>query len=174
MRLGLLWFSCFGAYDLGHVMGVRVTRFLVAAVFLLFSSYFNVAHATPALITPADGSANVSKESVSFRWSSVADASSYRFVIVDNASFIGFNDTGDGDTSCTNSSQCSTTVVSSTGVTATNLRADQTFYWKVRANNTGWSRTFSFTTKADTPTPQITSFNPSTLTANCFEVGEWK
>ncbi|WP_371395579.1 RHS repeat-associated core domain-containing protein [Fretibacter rubidus] len=86
--------------------------------------------------------------------------------MVDNRSFSGFNDTGDENTKCSDNSKCVTGVVSSAGARIRNLGAGKNFYWKVRANNTGWSRTYSFTTADDTPTPQINSFSPSSLTAS--------
>lgn len=125
------------------------TRQLFLALSLVVASTVACAAAPkPTLNTPANGAINVPQENVKFSWSSKG-ATNSRIVISQNAAFSGFVDNNE-------KSACDKTCITKTTGSATSYiktmdLAGQTYYWKVRANNsTGssdWSDVRKFTTR---------------------------
>lgn len=106
----------------------------------------------PTLNTPSNGATNVPKANVNFSWSS-SGATSYQLVISQNSAFSGFN----GSSTCDNT--CFTTVTTSNSRLG-NMNLDgTTYYWKVRAYNSGgasgWPVVRTFTTAGQTKTTPL-------------------
>ncbi|MDP2901537.1 MAG: M23 family metallopeptidase [Methylovulum sp.] len=120
---------------------------------LAFSVSVVAAPPVPTLSTPYNGATNVSQSNVRFSWYS-SGATSYRLVISQNSSFSGFRDVN-GSSTC--DSTCFTIATSSTSYTKNMDFSGQTYYWKVRANNSTGASSFSgyrYFTTAGTATAQ--------------------
>lgn len=100
----------------------------------------------PTLLAPYKDQSNVSLSSVYFNWNSI-NASNYRIVISQNAQFSGFVDTNAG--SYCKDNTCYTATTTNNYLYKSLSQQGQTYYWKIRANNsTGaiWSDRSYFTT----------------------------
>ncbi len=89
----------------------------------------------PQLISPTDGTTDVTFASVVLEWASIPEATSYQYQYCLEETFTNGITSG---------------VVSSLTKTITDLNQDTTYYWRVRGQNTGgsspWSAVYSFTT----------------------------
>jgi len=98
--------------------------------------------ASPSLSSPSNGT-SVSGNPPTFRWGSMSGATSYRIQVADNSGF---------------SSPEIDQIISSTSYTPGSalLLNGATYYWRVRASNSGsWSAVWQFTTPAEAPQPTI-------------------
>ncbi len=113
------------------------------------SSGDSIALSAPSLITPANGSDDISSTSnTTFRWNNVDGATVYRIVVSQDASFSGFIEDG-GSSRCEGG--CWTETTTSKNITKDGFNlANHTYYWRVRAGNSdsagAWSEVYSFTT----------------------------
>lgn len=76
-------------------------------------------------------------------WVASTDATNYRVIVSTKQDFSGFTDNG-GSSTC--DSTCGTWGTTDSGTTFTTAKPGQTYYWKVRANNSNLSVVSSWTT----------------------------
>ena len=113
--------------------------------------YSNLVPAIPTIVSPADGTKNLST-TTTLSWNVLATALSYDLQVSDDPTFVSPLSIQNG--------------LTTTSKEVTGLSAGVKYYWRVRANNATGSSGFSsksyFTTSLQTPTTLAASSNGST------------
>jgi hypothetical protein len=112
---------------------------LMGCLLLMFATSGMAAPPAPTLSYPKEGASVNTGVNIPFAW--YGTGTNYRIVISQNRDFSGFSD-ANGSSSCTNDT-CFTATTSSKTYSKSVSCKGQTYYWKVRANDSTGASGFS-------------------------------